>query len=215
MVTDVPVPPVQQLKAILATQVCIGVVVDHVTLCGTTAPHGFIVYAEVLVDDDNDDNIHGSLKRIPLGATSAYQTTLVSTISFNPVALEFYHTDDLNGYIYYSDPFNRYIGRVGFDGTGLVTVLTNVQTDSLAVDWVSGNLYWIDYDVELNSQGKIIDHTNFTISVSRLDGSYRKKLISRGLGDLRGLAVLPKEGYVATTANDMVNVMVTAIDVYS
>ena len=188
-------------------------VVDHVTLCGTTAPHGFIVYAEVVLDDGNDDYLHGSLKRIPLGATSAYQTTLVSTINFNPVALEFYHTDDLNGSIYYSDPFNGYIGRVGFDGTGLVTVLTNVRTDSLAVDWVSGNLYWINYDVKLDSRGIIVDHTNFTISVSRLDGSYRKKLISKGLGTLRGLAVLPKEGYVVTAANDMVNVTVTAIDV--
>ena len=170
----------------------VSVMVDHVTSCDPTAPHGFIIYAEVTVENGGD-YIHGSLRRIPLGATSAYQTTLVSSID-NPVALEFYHTDDYSGYIYYSDPSNQYIGRVGFDGTGLATVITNVQTDSLAVDWVSGNLYWINYDVLLKDGSA--SHTNFTISVSRLDGSYRKTLISTGLSNLRGLAVLPREGYV-------------------
>ena len=175
---------------------------DHVTSPDPTAPHGFIVYADVFYIKE-EKRVQGSLRRIPLGATSAYQTTLIST-EYNLVALEYYHTDDFTGYIYFSDASHPFIGRVGFDGTGLRCVVDGVRTDSLAIDWISGNLYWIDYDIVLDEHGKLKEHVNFTIAVSRLDGSYKKTLISSGLGALRGLAVLPREGYVVLAANGVV-----------
>lgn len=174
------------------------------TSCDPIAPNGFIVYAELYTWRDGQ-YIKGSLQRLPIGATSAYQTTLLPSID-NPVAVEFYHIDDLNGFIYWSDPGAEYIGRVGFDGSGSVTIVNHVRTDSLAVDWISGNLYWIGYDVVTNNLGEVI-RGNFSISVSRLNGSYQKKLISSGLGSLLSLAVLPKEGYVVMVTVNVVCVL--------
>lgn len=167
----------------------------YVTSCDPVAPHGFIVYAESSSLSDEGVVTVGSLQRIPIGATSAYQTTLVPNIS-NPVAVEFYHTDDLNGFIYWSDAAYNYIGRVGFDGNAPMRIINNVKTDSLAVDWVSGNIYWIDYQEFYNAKMDVLRIENFTISVSRLDGRYRKKLITSSLGFPRSIAVLPKQGYV-------------------
>ena len=169
------------------------------TSCDTV---GFIVYGESRTTRRDGTHILGSLQRLPIGATSAYQTTLVPDIT-NPVGLEFYHIDDFNGYVFWSDPADEYIGRVSFDGSDLVRIVSNVQTDSLAVDWVSGNLYWMDYQVTLDQLTREYKLVNFTISVSRLDGRHRKKLITSGLGSPRGIAVLPKEGYVVTIASNV------------
>ena len=162
--------------------------IDHVMSCDAVAAQDFIVYAE-----STSGGKKGSLQRIPVGATSAYQTTLLPDIQ-NPVALEYYHIDNLNGYVFWSDPAHRYIGRVSFDGSNSVIIVSNVRTDSLAVDWVSGNLYWIDYEVMFNQTTLQHSLINFTISVSRLDGRYRKKLITSELGYPRCIAVLPKLG---------------------
>lgn len=171
------------------------VIMNHVTSCDPTAPDGFIVYAELTRLKDGKE-IRGSIQRIPIGATTAYQTTLVPHLN-NPVALEYYYSDDRNGYIYWSDPDDGFIGRVAFDGSGPVTVVNKTNTDALAVDWISGNLYWADYAIVYDSQGVVRRYENYTISVSRLDGRHRKMLISGGLGSLRGLSILPREGYVA------------------
>ena len=169
--------------------------VDHVTSCDLVAPHGFIVYAESTAQQFGTA---GSLHMIPIGATSAYQITLVPDL-YNPVAVEYYHhTDSYNGYIFWSDPENAYIGRASFDGSNPVRIVEDVKTDSLAVDWISGNIYWVDYQLVHNTRGDIIGLDKFTISVSRLDGRYRKKLITSRLDVPRGIAVLPKQGYVVT-----------------
>ena len=161
--------------------------------CDTVGSHSFIVYAESAVASHGEIVQHGSLQRLPVGATNAYQTTLVPGL-YNPVGLEFYHTDHLNGYVFWSDPgVDSYIARVSFDGSHSEIIAHGVRTDSLAVDWISGNLYWVDFQV----QGSEL--VNFTISVSRLDGRFRKKLITSGLNSPKGIAVLPKQGYVATS----------------
>lgn len=154
------------------------------------APSDFIVYAE---SSSSRDELYrpGSLERLPVGATSVYQTTLLPHIN-NPVAVEFYHTGDSTGYVYWSDLGDSYIGRVSFDGSNAVRVVDNVNSESLAVDWISGNLYWINFDIGPESR----QYENFSISVSQLDGRYQKKLISEKTGKIRGIAVLPKEGYV-------------------
>ena len=168
------------------------------TSCDTVASRGFIVYAERAATKDHV-YLPGSLQWVPVGANNAYQTVLVPGLA-SPVGLEFYHIDDVNGYIFWSDNHDDYIGRVSFDGSSLVTIIHNVKSDSLAVDWISGNLYWIDYqlipDREQSQNSKLV---NFTVSVSRLDGRYQKKLITSGLSDPKGIAVLPKQGYVATS----------------
>ena len=60
---------------------------------------------------------------------------------------------------------------------------TNLTTpDGLAVDWLADNLYWTD-------AGRNV------LEVSRLDGSCRKIVVSRGLDEPRAVAVFPQRGY--------------------
>ena len=151
------------------------------------------MFAESAATKDHVD-IPGSLQWLPVGANNAYQTTLVPDL-FNPVGLEYYYINDIDGYIFWTDPALAYIGRVSFDGSDSVTIARNVKSDSLAVDWISGNLYWIDFVFIYNrEQPEKSEFVNYTISVSRLDGKYRKTLITSGLGHPKGIAVLPKQG---------------------
>lgn len=64
---------------------------------------------------------------------------------------------------------------------------TTVQSpDGLAVDWIGRNLYWCD-------KGKD------TIEVSRLDGKFRKVLISENLQEPRAIVLDPFEGHIYWT----------------
>ena len=59
------------------------------------------------------------------------------------MGVEFYHTDDTSGYVYWSDPAESFfIHRVSFDSSNLETIVSDVRSDSLAIDWISGNFYW-------------------------------------------------------------------------
>ena len=58
--------------------------------------------------------------------------------------------------------------------------------DGIAVDWVGRNLYWCDKSTD-------------TIEVSRLDGRYRKILVSDGLEEPRAIVVHPYRGWLFYT----------------
>lgn len=58
--------------------------------------------------------------------------------------------------------------------------------DGLAVDWVAKNLYWCDKGYD-------------TIEVSRLDGRYRRLLISENLQEPRAIALDPFQRYIYWT----------------
>ena len=51
----------------------------------------------------------------------------------------------------------------------------------VAVDWISGNIYWTDTGVDY-------------ISVSRLDGTSRRVLVQDGLDEPRAIVVDPANG---------------------
>jgi hypothetical protein len=55
--------------------------------------------------------------------------------------------------------------------------------EDIAVDWVSGNLYWTDYGME-------------TIEVVNLDGSYRTVLFSENVSNPRAIELDPRDGYM-------------------
>ena len=57
------------------------------------------------------------------------------------------------------------------------------QPDGVAVDWIAGNLFWSDTGTD-------------RIEVSKLDGSSRKVLISRGLDEPRDIALDPIHGWM-------------------
>ena len=63
-----------------------------------------------------------------------------------------------------------------------VVIKTGLQTaEGLAVDWIGENLYWVE--------------SNFDqIEVAKLNGSYRKTLISGNMLSPRSIAVDPKHG---------------------
>ena len=141
-----------------------------------TAPKEFLVLAQPFTEDVDS----GSLVMISLDTPGIYdQSTLIAGIH-NPVALEYYHIDNFDGYIFWSDLTNRLIGRVAFNGSNQRVLVENVVSESLAVDWVGGNLYWTEYKN---------DEMRSTIYVSRLDGSYWKQLFDANLGKSCGITV--------------------------
>jgi len=148
-----------------------------------TAPNGFLVLAQSF----QEKVVNGSLVKISLDTPGSYDKTTLLPGIHNPVALEYYHTDDFNGFIFWSDPTKKFIGRVAFNGSNPTSIVQDVISDSLAVDWVGANLYWTEFAGDEN----VVSRS--ALYVSRLDGSYKKKLFA-DLGRPRGIAAYPKEG---------------------
>ena len=98
--------------------------------------------------------------------------------------------DALEEYIYFSDVKLDKIGRVyiGNDSGGDIEwiVSENLENaDGVAVDWIGRNLYWTDSKTQGESQ----------ISVSKLDGKYRKILLQKDIYKPRAIVVHPSKGY--------------------
>ena len=55
--------------------------------------------------------------------------------------------------------------------------------DGLAIDWIADNMYWTDPETD-------------KIEVAKLDGRFRKVVISQGLKSPRGIVLLPQKGLV-------------------
>lgn len=60
--------------------------------------------------------------------------------------------------------------------------------EGLAVDWIAGNLYWIDSNLD-------------QIEVAKLNGQMRTTLIAGGMEHPRALAVDPGQGCVFISCN--------------
>lgn len=78
------------------------------------------------------------------------------------------------------EPFfvpNATIFKFSFMFTGLPS------PDGIAVDWIADNIYWTDAERD-------------KIEVARLDGKYRKVVISSGLYQPRAIVLHPQKGYV-------------------
>jgi len=150
----------------------------------STAPNGFLVLAQSF----EEDVVNGSLVKISLDTPGSYDRTTLLAGIYNPVAVEYYHIDDFTGYIFWSDPTKRFIGRVAFNGSNPIAIVEDVRSESLSVDWVGGNLYWTEYE----GDDDVVNRS--ALYVSRLDGSFKKKLFDADLGKPRGITVYPKEG---------------------
>ncbi|XP_065051806.1 prolow-density lipoprotein receptor-related protein 1-like isoform X1 [Rhopilema esculentum] len=87
-----------------------------------------------------------------------------------------------SGYVYWSDVSKDSISRIHRNGSGSEVIVSGIASpDDIAIDWIAGNLYWTD-------TGKNV------IEVSRLQGDYRKVVISRELDQPRGISVFPQKG---------------------
>ncbi|UYV70471.1 hypothetical protein LAZ67_7003153 [Cordylochernes scorpioides] len=116
--------------------------------------------------------------------TSRYTDAMVPIVSKSArfVGLDF---DSRRNYIYYSDVILDVIFRIKTDGTGKENVLAsqNEGVEGLALDWISGNLYYID---SRKGTLNVIHVGNF---------NYRRTLLSR-LKRPRAIVVHPNRGYV-------------------
>lgn len=73
--------------------------------------------------------------------------------------------------------------------TGVSSVEVVVQhglatPEGLAVDWIAGNLYWIDSNLD-------------QIEVAKMNGDLRTTLIAGGMEHPRAIAVDPGQGFVS------------------
>ncbi|TRY82421.1 hypothetical protein DNTS_016378 [Danionella cerebrum] len=102
----------------------------------------------------------------------------------NTITLDFHFSQSL---LYWTDVVEDkiYRGKMS-EGGGVSAVEVVVQhglatPEGLAVDWIAGNLYWIDSNLD-------------QIEVSRLNGELRTTLIAGGMEHPRAIAVDPGQG---------------------
>jgi len=93
--------------------------------------------------------------------------------------------DIKNEYIYMADAIDETIKRAKINKPSSVeTILSNVHTpDGIAVDWITGKLYWTDTGYK-------------TIEVADIDGKHNADLIKVGLYEPRAIAVDPHTGFL-------------------
>uniref|UniRef100_A0A8C1Q9I9 Low density lipoprotein receptor-related protein 1Bb n=1 Tax=Cyprinus carpio TaxID=7962 RepID=A0A8C1Q9I9_CYPCA len=107
----------------------------------------------------------------------------------NTIALDFHFNRSL---LYWTDVVEDKIYRGKLSETGGVTGVEVViqhglaTPEGLAVDWIAGNLYWIDSNLD-------------QIEVARLNGEMRTTLIAGGMEHPRALAVDPGQGILFWT----------------
>lgn len=77
----------------------------------------------------------------------------------------------------------RVVCFVGVTGVEVVIQHGLATPEGLAVDWIAGNLYWIDSNLD-------------QIEVAKLNGEMRTTLIAGGMEHPRALAVDPGQGCV-------------------
>jgi len=93
-----------------------------------------------------------------------------------------FHVEDK--YIYMADAIDETIKRAKIDmlNPTVETIIRNVHTpDGLAVDWVTGKLYWTDTGYK-------------TIEVAKIDGTNSADLVKVGLTEPRAIALDPEMG---------------------
>lgn len=86
--------------------------------------------------------------------------------------------------IYWVDNEEGSITRINRDTTNYQVIVQGLEAEeSIGVDWVAGNIYWLDpyYDI---------------IEVARLNGSNRYVIVSGGMEKANGIVVNPLKGYI-------------------
>lgn len=100
--------------------------------------------------------------------------------AFRASSIDYVHKDNL---IYWVDNEEGSITRINRDTTNYQVVVQGLESEEIiAIDWVAGNIYWIDPYYDL-------------IEVARLNGSNRYVIISDDMEKANGIAVNPLKGY--------------------
>ncbi|CAG5013242.1 unnamed protein product [Parnassius apollo] len=107
----------------------------------------------------------------------------------NTIALDWRRDPATNNtHLYWTDVVDDNIYRGTLVGNALsgieVVVHQGLSTaEGLAVDWIAGNLYWVESSLH-------------QIEVARVDGKYRRTLIAEDMDSPRAIAVDPRKGYL-------------------
>ncbi|XP_050433383.1 low-density lipoprotein receptor-related protein 1 isoform X2 [Adelges cooleyi] len=113
--------------------------------------------------------------------------SLISNLK-NTVTLDFYHAKDGTDTLYWTDVMDDKIFKGTMIGGSLSDIEVVVQNglttaEGLAVDWVAGNLYWVESNLD-------------QIEVAKLNGSFRRSLIAGDMVSPRAIALDPRFGYL-------------------
>ena len=120
------------------------------------------------------------LAGLSLSVPPSNMLTPITSIGF-PTSIGYLASQQL---IFWADGGNGNIWRMKRDGTERRLVLKELESpSSLVIDWIAENLYWSDVSTKI-------------IEVSRIDGSYRKVLISAGLNHPSSIEISPEEGFL-------------------
>lgn len=101
--------------------------------------------------------------------------------AFRASSIDYVHRDNL---IYWVDNEEGSITRINRDTTNYQVIVQGLESEeSIAIDWVAGNIYWLDpyYDI---------------IEVARLNGSNRYVIVSGDMDKANGIVVNPIKGYI-------------------
>ena len=101
--------------------------------------------------------------------------------AFRASSIDFLHRENL---IYWVDNEEGSITRINRDTTNYQVVVQGLESEEcVCVDWVAGNIYWLDpyYDI---------------IEVARLNGSNRYVIVSGDMDKANGIVVNPLKGYI-------------------
>nr|XP_033800021.1 low-density lipoprotein receptor-related protein 1B [Geotrypetes seraphini] len=107
----------------------------------------------------------------------------------NTIALDFHYNQSL---LYWTDVVEDkiYRGKLSESGgvSGIEVVIQHglATPEGLSIDWIAGNIYWIDSN---------LDH----VEVAKLDGTMRSTLIAGGMEHPRAIALDPRYGILFWT----------------
>lgn len=101
--------------------------------------------------------------------------------AFRASSIDYVHRDNL---IYWVDNEEGSITKINRDTTNFQVVVQGLESEEcIGIDWVAGNIYWLDpyYDI---------------IEVARLNGSSRYVIVSGEMDKANGIVVNPIKGYI-------------------
>ncbi|RXG68700.1 Low-density lipoprotein receptor-related protein 1 [Armadillidium vulgare] len=129
------------------------------------------------------------LRRISLKPGSSFDKALISSLK-NTIALDFYYGPQ-NEFIFWTDVVDEKIYKGEMVSGALTNIEVVVQTglstaEGLAVDWVGNNLYWVESNLD-------------QIEVAKLNGSFRRTLISSNMESPRAISLDPRVGMLFWT----------------
>lgn len=114
----------------------------------------------------------GEIYKVPLTVPDTPCELLpIKTKIARPVAVDY---DPVKGKVYWTDVTLDQVARAYPNGSDLEVIANVSHPDGIAVDWLGRNLYWTDIGTK-------------KIEVSKLDGSFRKSLLTTSIDSPRAI----------------------------